>query len=246
LEEATAQTAIEFYARATSYSGKATWKGNATYRNTMYCDVRPSAVECAGQPSLIGEHFLFLFGYFEGIETRTYFSAAYDDASVYGSGWLLTRWAADHFAADEAAFYRALTQSWRVTGLRNIEARIGQPYASFHPSFMMALYADDAPNFTPPAGARYTVPSWNIRDMFLGISQDFTRGGQPVQAFPLRVRTGAAGSFIADVGALFGGSATYVELTGTSTTPHVLDLRAPNNTALPTDTPLRLVILRME
>jgi hypothetical protein len=246
LEEGTAQAAIEFWGRATYYSGKATWKGNATYRNTMYCDVRPSLTDCGGQPSIISDHFLFLFDYFESIETKSYFSSARDDISVYGSAWLLTRWAADNFATDEAAFYRALTQSWTLTGLRNVEARVGEEFASFHPSFMMSLFADDAPGLTPPAGARYTIPSWNMRDMFLGISQDFTRGGQSVPAFPLRVRSASPGPFIADVSSLAGGGAAYVQLTGTPSTPQVLDLRAPGAAALPVETPLRLVILRLE
>jgi len=246
LEEGTAQAAIELYGRATYYANKATWKGNATYRNTMYCDVRPGLAECGGQPSIISDHFLFLFSYFESIEARSYFNFARDDNTVYGSGWLLTRWAADNFATDEAAFYRALTQSWTLTGLRNIEARTGQDFASFHPSFMMSLFADDAPGLTPAAGARYTIPSWNMRDMFLGISQDFTRGGQPVPAFPLRVRSVPVGSFVADLGSLFGGAASYVELAGVPTTPQALDLRGPGGTALPPETPLRLAILRIQ
>jgi hypothetical protein len=246
LEEATAQAAIEFWGRATHYAGKATWKGNATYANTMRCDVRPTQAECSGQPSIISDHFLFLFGYYENIETRAYFSSARDDNSVYGSGWLLTRWAADHYATDEAAFFRAVTQSYNVTGLRNIEARIGREFSSFHSDFMMALYADDVPGLSPPEGARYTIPSWNVRDMFLGISQDFTRGGEPVPAFPLRMRVASFGAFTADVGTLLGGSAAYVELSGTPTGPQLLDLRAPGGLALPAETTLRLAILRVQ
>jgi hypothetical protein len=246
LEEGTAQAAIELWGRATYYAGKATWKGNATYANTMHCDVRPSLPECNGQPSIISDHFVFLFGYYENIETRAYFSSARDDNSVYGSAWLLTRWAADHHASDEAAFYRSVTQSYTQTGLANVEARIGRDFASFHADFMMALYADDLPGLTPPASARYMVPSWNLRDMFLGMSQDFTRGGQPIPAFPLRVRAASFGAFSADVGTLLGGSAAYVELSGTPTAPQTLDLRAPGGTALAESSTLRLAILRVQ
>jgi hypothetical protein len=246
LEEGTAQAAIEFYGRATYYAGKATWKGNATYANTMRCDVRPAVAECGGQPSIISDHFLFLFNYFETIEAKSFLSSGSSDNTIYGSGWLLVRWAADHYATDEAAFFRAVTQSYNVTGLRNIEARIGRNYGSFHPDFMMSLYADDVPGLTPPASARYTVPSWNLRDMFLGISQDFTRNGQPVPAFPLRMRAVSFGPFNADVGSLLGGAASYVELSGTPSGPQVLDLHALGGTALPANSPIRLAILRLQ
>jgi uncharacterized protein YjdB len=246
LEEGTAQVAAELYGRATFYAGKATWKGNATYENTMFCDVRPTDPACGGQPSIIRDHFLFLFSYLEGIEAKSYFSPAGFDNTVYGSGWLLARWAADHHATDEAAFFRALTQSFTLTGLRNVEARLGREFASFHPEFMMSLYADDVAEFTPSASGRYTIPSWNMRNMFLGVSQDFTRGGEPIPAFPLRVRSFPFGVFNADVGASVGGAASYVELSGTPAGPQVLDLRSPGAKALPLDTPLRLVILRLQ
>jgi hypothetical protein len=246
LEEGTAQAAIELWGRATYYANKATWKGNATYEQTMRCDARPADPACGGQPSIIMDHFLFLFGYYENIETRSYFSSGRDDASIYGSAWLLTRWAADHYATDEAAFFRSVTQSYTETGLRNIEARIGRDFPSFHADFMMALYADDVAGLTPPSSARYTIPSWNMRDMFFGMSQDFTRGGEPIPPFPLRMRAASFGAFTADVGTLTGGAAAYVELSGTPTAPQILDLRAPGGTALSAETTLRLAILRVQ
>jgi hypothetical protein len=246
LEEGTAQAAIEFWGRATYYAGKAAWKGNAGYEQTMRCDARPADAGCGGQPSIIMDHFLFLFGYYESIETKSYFSSARDDSNIYGSAWLLTRWAADHYATDEAAFFRSVTQSYTQTGLTNIEARIGRDFTSFHTDFMMALYADDVAGLAPPASARYTIPSWNMRDMFLGISQNFSRGGQPVPVFPLRMRAASFGAFTADVGTLLGGSAAYVELSGTPTAPQVLDLRAPGGLAVPESSTLRLAILRVQ
>jgi hypothetical protein len=246
LEEGTAQAAVEFWGRATYYAGKAPWKGNATYENTMRCDNRPTDPACGGQPSIITDHFLFLFGYYENIEAKSYFSEARTDPTVYGSGWLLARWAADHYASDEAAFFQALTRSWTRTGLANIEARTGREFGSLHPDFMMALYADDVAGLTPLGSARYTIPSWNTRDMFLGISQNFTRGGEPVPAFPLRVRGVPFGDFTADVATLLGGGAAYVELSGAPSGPQILDLRAPGGTGLPADTPLRLAILRVQ
>jgi hypothetical protein len=245
LEEGTAQAAVEFWGRATYYP-KAPWKGNATYENTMRCDNRPTDPACGGQPSIITDHFLFLFGYYENIEAKSYFNDPRNDVTVYGSGWLLTRWAADHYASDEAAFFQALTRSWQQRGLANIEARTGRDFDSLHPDFMMSLYADDVAGLTPPAGARYTIPSWNTRDMFLGISQNFTRGGEPVPAFPLRVRAVPFGQFTVDVAALSGGAAAYVELSGTPSGPQILDLRAPGGTALQPHTSLRLAILRLQ
>jgi hypothetical protein len=165
---------------------------------------------------------------------------------VYGSGWVFTRWAVDHHATDEAAFFQALTHSWTQTGLTNIEARLGREYSSFHPEFMMSLYSDDLPSFTPAPGSRHTIPSWDMRDMFLGMSRDFTRGGQPLPPFPLRMHAAQFGAFAVNVGTLLGGAATFVELSGTPTAAQVIDLRAPGGSGLPIETPLRLAILRVQ
>jgi hypothetical protein len=214
--------------------------------NTMRCDVRPADPSCGGQPSIIEDHFLRLFNYYEAIQSRAYFAPAWSDVTVYGSGWLFVRWAADQHAADEAAFFQALTHSPGEMGLANIEARTGRDFASLHADFMMSLYADDLAGFTPAAGARYTIPSWDTRDMFLGISQDFNRHGQPLPAFPLRVEAVQFGTFGADVRSLAGGAAAYVEISGTPTGPQVVDLRGPGGFALPAETPLQLAILRVQ
>ncbi|MDQ3950268.1 MAG: Ig-like domain-containing protein, partial [Gemmatimonadota bacterium] len=244
LEEATAMVAMELYARATYYAGKATWKGNATYQPTVYCDVRPNSSQCGDQPKLMVDHFALLYRYHRGVETKSFVNSPNIDVDVYGSGWSFARWAADQYAADEAAFFKALTSEIRLTGIANIEARTGQSFADLHPNFMMALYADDLPGFTPPAGARFTMPSWNMRDIFAGLSTDFPQVFP--QTVPLSVRSVSFGSFTADVGTLLGGGAAYVELSGTPTPPQVLDLRAPGGSALPAESTLRLAILRVQ
>ena len=239
-----ARHTFHFWAAA-FWGDRAAWKGNATYRNTMYCEVPRHAAECHGEPSIISEHFFFLFDYYQNIGLKAYFSDAGDDNDVYGSGWLFVRWAADQYASDEAAFFQALTHEYTLTGIANVEARTGRPFADMHIDFMMALYADDVPGLTPPAGARYTVASWNLRDMFQGMSQDFLRGGQPIPAFPLRMTTASFGPFTADA-TLAGGGAAYVELSGTPAASQVLDLRGPGAVPLSAATPLRLAILRVQ
>jgi hypothetical protein len=109
---------------------------------------------------------------------------------------------------------------------------------------MMALYADDHPELAAPAGARYTVPSWNMRNMMAGLSAQFPTS-RP-EAIPLRVQSVGYGSFTSTVTGVVGGGAAYFDLAGTPSAPQLLDLRAAGGAALSADTPLRIAILRVQ
>jgi hypothetical protein len=244
LEEGTAEMAVEFYGRASAYATWATWRGNATYANTMRCDFRPQDASCTDSQRLVADIFARLYDYYSAIENKSFLSSTVNDDDVYGSGYLFARWVADQYASDEGAFFRAVIRETQVTGLASMEARTGRTYAELHPAFMMALYADDYPGLSPPAEARYTIQTWNMRDMFKGYSADFP-ATRP-QAFPLRVQAVTYGTFSANVSSVIGGAAAYLELAGTPSSPQVLDLHATTGLALPAGTTLRLAILRVQ
>jgi hypothetical protein len=243
LEEGTAQVAVELYARQFYYGSTAAWKANATYQGSIYCDFRPTVGACAGRPFLVADHFLFLHDYMRNVEQKSFMSASSTDATVYGSAWLFIRWAADQFASSEAAFFRALTQEPTLTGMANVQARTGRTSMELITNYMLALYADDFPGMPVAGGARYTIPSWNLRDIFSGLAQDFPSS---IVNFPLPVRQVAFGDFQRDVAKLFAASASYFEMSGSQSGVQHLELRAPGGGTLPAGSTLRMYVLRVQ
>jgi hypothetical protein len=243
LEEGTAQVAVELFARNVYYGPSAAWKANASYEQTIYCDFRPTVQACGGRPFLVADHFLFLNDYMRNIEARSFLSRSSDDQTVYGSAWMFSRWAADQYAATEAGFFRALTTEPTLTGMANVQARTGRNAVELITNFLLSLYADDYPGMPVPGGARYTIPSWNLRDIYAGLARDFP---QSFGTFPLNVRQATFGTFQHEVPSLMGASASYFELTGNQTGPQLVELRAAGGGQLPPGSPLRLYVLRVQ
>ena len=75
LEEATAQIARELYAR-TIYG--TAWKGNATYQQTLSCEVRL----CPGYSFLMFDHFMFLADYEAHPDSLSPLTAGWDDPTI--------------------------------------------------------------------------------------------------------------------------------------------------------------------
>jgi hypothetical protein len=177
------------------------------------------------------------------IEARSFLSRSSDDQTVYGSAWMFSRWAADQYAATEAGFFRALTTEPTLTGMANVQARTGRNAVELITNFLLSLYADDYPGMPVPGGARYTIPSWNLRDIYAGLARDFP---QSFGTFPLNVRQATFGTFQHEVPSLMGASASYFELTGNQTGPQLVELRAAGGGQLPPGSPLRLYVLRVQ
>jgi len=236
LEESTARLAEEFYAR--TFSG-ASWKGNATYA-AIACD----HVACAGdgRPRMMIKHFEALADFYARVGTLTPLGAVGLDASYYGSGWLLVRWAIDHYAADETAFVRALTTESATTGLANLALRTGRPATEMLADWTLALAADDRPGFTPRR-AQLSFPSWNTRDVFRRAN-----AVEPIRfprQFPLLVQQAAWGAFTVDVPTVRAWSAGFLELAGSApSAPQLLELRGRGGAPLAQG--IGVAILRVE
>lgn len=244
LEEATAQAAAEIYGRSVYPSPGNPFRGNTTYRNSIYCEYRPSDPSCAPVPYVMDDMFAFLSRYFRNTERKSYFSSPNEDVDIYGSAWLFVRWAADQYATDEGAFFRALTQESRFNGLSNIAARTGRSIEELQTRFALALYADDYPGISFPNGTRFTVPSWQLRDMWAGLNADWP--SFHTTPFPLQVRTFNFGTFATPVALLPGGGAMYVEIAGSQASPQLLELSQGDGTRVTPGSPLRLAILRVQ
>ncbi|MBV9879574.1 MAG: hypothetical protein JO180_03720 [Gemmatirosa sp.] len=232
LEEATARIAEELYAR--TFSG-ATWKGNASYAATVGCEL----TRCDARPLGVYKHFEALADYYARIDSLTPLGRVSPfDGTFYGSGWLLVRWAADQFAADEPSFFRALTTEVTATGLTNLVRRTGRPAPDMLADWSLAMAVDDRPGFTPKT-PELAIPSWNTRDVFRGLN-----AYNPFQfrsPFPLLVRQAAFGDFTADVPLLRSWTAAFVEVAGPSGSRQLLSLQGRGGGAPPAGVGMAIV-----
>jgi len=169
LEEGSAVLAEELWSRGV-YGTQ--WKNEADYRTTIYCDVRPTWPECEGRPYSMFNAFAFLYDYARQHERRTPLGpTSDDDATFYGSGWSLIRWAIDQSNRTESEFLKELTQEASLTGVANLAARAQRPYDQVLSDWSNAMYYDSW-DLAPPRPT-WRMLSWRMSDIFLGMSNDF-------------------------------------------------------------------------
>ncbi|MFN2397790.1 MAG: Ig domain-containing protein [Gemmatimonadaceae bacterium] len=241
LEEGTAFHAEELWARGV-YG--AAWKGNTGYQTSLYCDVRPTFPECAGRPYVMFDHFAFMYDYLSSNETLSPLSVAgQGDFTFYGSTWSLVRWTIDQYASSDAAFLQALTQEATRIGVGNLEARAGHTFSEILGFWSLANALDDSPGFAP-GRAELTQPSWNTRDIFARMNQDFPGTGGFPRVFPLQPRQASFGSFSIDVPSLRSGTASYFEITGSQQSKQLIEVRSQGGGDPPTT--LRVGIVRVQ
>lgn len=243
LEEGSAVIAEELWARVL-YGIQ--WKSNATYQQSLFCDVRIHLVTvCNDAPFAMVNAFAFLHDYAGGhaggpASHSPLGSTSANDATFYGSAWSLLRWAIDHYAPDEGAFLRALTQS-PVTGSANLEARTGRPIAGLTTDWLMATFLDDDPSM-PAVGGVYSQPSWNMRDIFAGMATDFQ--GSFVSR-PFVAGTAGTGSFVRDVPDIRGGGIALTRVSGANAGWLLLRFQGPLGSG-PASSDLGVRILRLQ
>ncbi|MHB1265364.1 MAG: Ig-like domain-containing protein [Gemmatimonadaceae bacterium] len=242
LEEGTAQIAVELYAR-TIYGAGLTWKGSALYRQTLYCDWSSRYALCGNPPILMLDHFAFLQDYLANVDSKSFLSSGTADNDIYGSAWLFARWAADTYAQDEGAFFRALVTDWQRAGIANIRARTNATWDTMLANFMTALWATGRAGVTPSSGSQFVVPSWNLADIFAGMNADNSR----FAAQPLRQVTSPLGNFDVPVARVNGGSASFIELTApTPVAGQIVSVRDPAGVPFGSATTLQLAVLRVQ
>jgi hypothetical protein len=233
LEESTARLSEELWGRTVfGY----THKGGTGYRASIYCEVRPSWPECTGRPLIMMKHFDVIYDYLASTNTLSPLGGINEsDATFYGSGWLLVRWALDHYATSEAGFVRALIQEPHLSGVANLEARTGKRFPELLAPWSLSLYWDE------PTAPGLSHPSWDIRDIFRGINDDFP-SSYPA-AYPLTRRAENFGAFTAEISELRGGSAALFELSGTPAGTQLLELQGANGGTPPAN--LGVAIMRI-
>jgi hypothetical protein len=238
LEEGSAVLAEELWSRGVYGTA---WKGDATYGETLYCDVRPDWPECAGRPFSMFNAFALLYEFARPARRHSPLGwTADDDFTFYGSAWSLLRWTVDHHATGEETFLRELIQEPMRTGVENLEARAGRPFADLATDWMLASVAD---NLLTTERPQLRHPSWHTRSVFAGMSGDFPDvfpHGFPFEFFPL---TGPSRSSLTPVDEVRGGSAAFFDVTNYPAT-QLLELRALGGG--PPDPALRMAIVRVQ
>jgi hypothetical protein len=183
LEEGSAVLAEELWSRGVYGT---VWKGEAAYRQTLYCDVRPTFPECAGRPYSMFNAWAFLHDYAVRLASRTPLGPVnVNDATFYGSSWAFLRWVIDQRATSEGAFLKALVQDPTRTGVANLESKAGLSFSTLLPQWAYALFLDSWG--VPPPQPALTFPSWQVQNIFVGMSTDFTAdfSGHPLQKNPV-------------------------------------------------------------
>jgi hypothetical protein len=235
LEESSAEIAQELYDRVTFAHAA---KSNAGYTATIAKEVRPSS----GMPMNMFNAFSWLYRYVSNPESLSLVgSTGAGDVTFYGSGWAFLRWTIDTYAATEATFLTAMTGDVSHWGIANIETITGKSFDELLSEYSLALALDDYPGFTP-ADARYSFPSWNLRDIFAGMNADFPNTfATPT---PLQLRAQGFGKFTLDVGAVHGGGFSVLQLSGAPADRQLLEFKGANGAAFPAAMRLNIVRVR--
>ena len=250
LEESTARVSEELYERAIYSFAQKSNIGYGTSANQVgpYCGIRG----CLGRP----RGFIRVFQDFASIPTSTspggWFTNSEDrsplgradasDFSFYATGWSLVRWAVDQASAlTESAFLKAIVQETAKSGVANLEARTGRLFADMQPEWTLAMILDDYPAFTP-ALATLKQPSWNFRDVFAGLQNDFPQ--TYATAWPLLPFVRTFGAFTFDYHVL-PGTASFTELKGTQSAKQLIELKAAGTSTAAAPAELRIAIVRV-
>src|SRR5690606_5889381 len=126
--------------------------------------------------SIMQRHFSSLYTHLFGTNARLlspFGATVSDNASYYYAiSWSLVRYAADRYAVDEAAFFRALTGA-SETGVANLLARTGATLDDLLAGWTLALAADDHPLWETQPSADVQIATWNLRDVYRGLNTDF-------------------------------------------------------------------------
>jgi hypothetical protein len=126
-----------------------------------------------------------------------------------GAGWFFLRWVLDQFAAQKPLatdLTRKLEQT-NLVGVANIEAQTGGDFSRMVPEWLLSIYLDDLPGFTP-ASPRLQLDSWGLRSVWTNPQNQAPDG--PFEGFPL-VPDSTSDTY-SHSGTLRAGSGTHLRL----------------------------------
>lgn len=205
LEEATAMISEELWAREIfGYGGKQ----NLTFDQSLSQELQ------SGSPQVMIDHFALLSRYLQNYEDISPVGPNQqgDFITFRGPAWLMTRWAADHFATSESQFFTDMTQTTQ-TGIDNFTAVAGQSFGDIFSTYFPSIPADDHPSDVGLDLPELEHPSWNLRDIYAGLHENFNNAEFFPQPWPLEPRTQSLGTFQLNTD-IRGGANTFLDLSG--------------------------------
>jgi len=235
LEEGTAMIAEELFARTITGAtrGGNTGYGSSANPTGLFCEVRPGSSVCpSDRPTLVFPAVAWLHDYLRRNEELTMLGSSpnvTDDATFYGTSWAFVRWVLDHHFTDEATFLTALIDEPDLSGVDNVVARVGRPYADMLADFSLALALDDRAGFTV-SRPQFSFTSWNLPALFQGLNTDFANNNPSPFPFahPLQPRQVSFGSFVSSVSTLRAGTSAFFEISGAQSGKQLFELRSPS------------------
>jgi len=255
LEEGLAQISAEIWER---HFNQATWKGHATFLQTVACEIDFGA----GAPcdlannlpfALMLNHLPDTFAYLQSESANNAEGLGLDTPSNYGAGWTIARWAIDQYAsAGEGAFIQSLINTTQ-TGLTNLSSHTGQSIPLLLTYWNLATAIFQTQTYTP-ADVRTTIPSFNFGDIFSFGQTKITCGGTPCGLFttsgspvyPVQPIAFASSPFSRTVTGVPGTSASFFLLSGMGAGIETLQLLSGSGGALSAGSGFRVAILRVQ
>jgi hypothetical protein len=134
-----------------------------------------------------------------------------------------------------------MTLNYNITGVANATSLTGKTWEELLSQFTLMLAADNAGN-TP---AQFQEASWNLPNIYSGLSADF--GVQTYPVSPLVIRQSNFSSAFQAGATVRGGGAMLVRLNGTGGTgTQLLDLHGPGGSQLLTSNNIGIAVLRIQ
>jgi hypothetical protein len=258
LEEGLAQESSEIWERNFN---QATWKGHATFAQTVECEsIFSGGTTCdpdGTKPiALTGSHLPFLWDYLQE-ESAGGGGLGTDTPSNYGAGWEFARWATDIYGSTEPDFIMSLVNEPALNGLPNLAKHTNASIPELLVYWSLATGIYDTTSYTA-SDVRTTIPSFNFENIFY-TAQDsiecvnasnqtvpcglFTQTGQP--SFPVAPVAYSEGTINATDGSLAGTAAYYIVLTAQNAGSEHLVLENSSGGTISSQSNLRVGIIRI-
>jgi hypothetical protein len=199
--------------------------GTAPRQNIAEAEIRASQQRVDAFNGFASANFGRFRTYLEKTATQSPIEAD-DDLETRGSAWNFLRYSADRKGGNERDLWFALVNSSRA-GLENYETVFGVSSLEWLRDWTVAVYADDAVAGVDP---RYTMPSWNFRNVYQLISG----------RYPLKVDT--LTDAVARNVSVQGGSAAYLRFAVADGRTADVRVSAVNTAAAGDCTTLRLAV----
>lgn len=252
LEEGTARHAEEVWAREKLH--KVTWKGNTGYgtsaSNGVYCDFNLANIACLSNDVLRRPSW-GMRRQFNEIKPKLdepwnwspYGDGVNQSGSIfYNTTWSLVRYTIDRFGQSDAAFFTQLVNG-TTSGTTNLTTVAGVSLDRLIGGWGLALYADDYP-LLGTVNLDASFATWNLRDIYGALNTDPLWSATYTRPYPIAPVALTFGSFVAQRTGIRGGAHAYFELSGTPSSPQLLDVRALGGGPMPSS--LRVAIMRLQ